>query len=207
MIFHKFSLSVLCFQILAGKPLGKDCNADTVLKMYRDQQDPLIQHLLGDIFSGTSRPSKRPKAIDIAQRFLDQYNDSCLTAEDTDFGALLRNSKALIDQQRLKHAEDNLKKQMVKDDSKGRKSETSDPAEAQQEKTCLTEEETKRILRTISSWDTPGSNLRLAPECMFILGGGLVWGVVDINHIPIEASRVSRATVVSQDGTINSFDC
>ena len=65
----------------------------------------------------------------------------------------------------------------------------------------LSEDETRTVLERTFSWDDPGSELRLAPLSMFIIGAGLVWDLLDINHIPVPTSIVSRGPT-SPDGLI-----
>jgi len=57
------------------------------------------------------------------------------------------------------------------------------------------------VLELTDSWDDPGSELRLAPLAMFLIGAGLVWGLLDINHIPVQTNIVSRGPT-SSDGIV-----
>jgi len=57
------------------------------------------------------------------------------------------------------------------------------------------------VLERSVLWDDPGSELRLASLRMFLIGAGLVWDLLDINHIPVPTSIVSRGPT-SPDGLI-----
>lgn len=193
----EFSLGVLFLQILNGKLFEGNFNHETVLAYYCNQHNRQIQFLIGDIF--TSDPSKRPKAFEISQRFLDEYNDGCLKVFDPGLSGLLEKVRKWISTSRLDYVGNKEREAKSVSKSDRDQSQRAEGGESQRGRLRLSEDETQQILQSVESWDEPGSRLRLGPECMFIIGAGLVWDLIDINHVPAQASHVSRE-IVSTEG-------
>lgn len=50
------------------------------------------------------------------------------------------------------------------------------------------------LLKFDDSWDDPGSDMRLAPEASFLIGSGLLWDLVNPDHVHVPNAIVSRGT-------------
>lgn len=158
-----------------------------------------VKHLIGDIFN--SRASQRPSAAEISKRFLDLYNDYGLAARDAELSDLFNKTRKLIHKQRLQRCQDKMEERNIGLWQQNSPQRVREPASD----TSLTKAEVRKILQWKDSWDDPGSDLRLAPECMFILGAGILWDIVDIRHIPIESNHVSRDTNSPDGITLPSY--
>lgn len=116
------------------------------------------------------QPTKRPAAPDVAQCFLDLYNDSCARVQDEGLFVLLKKCREMVHSCRQDSA----------------KSQASGPV--------LSESDIAILLLYEDSWDDIGSNLRLAPETSFLLGAGIFWNFIDTENVEVPHTRVSRTT-------------
>ena len=129
------------------------------------ERDPVIRLLFEGVL--TSRPSQRTTAAEIAQRFQDRYNDACAAQfEDQSVIKLFKKCHAMVEACRRHSASPDM----------------------------LSESETVTLLQHEESWDDPESNLRLAPQALFLIGAGIMWGLINVDHIHLPSSIVSRGT-------------
>jgi len=48
------------------------------------------------------------------------------------------------------------------------------------------------LLNHQDSWDDDKSSLRLAPEVAYLIGAGILWGLIDINVVPVPSALEDR---------------
>lgn len=160
------SLGTLLYQILRDDPLPSEFNASTILEQFTNETDPSIKHLVGGCLA--IRPSSRLTAFEVAQRFLDQYNDKCAKIEDQAIHTLVAKCRKMIHARRVDH---------------------SKPPE-----TLLSESDVILLLHYMDSWDDPGSTLRLAPEVCFLIGAGILWEIIDADLVRVGPTVIGRET-------------
>lgn len=163
----KTSLGVLLWQILGSWTLPENFTAPAIAKAFGDETDPLIIHLIGGCLA--TRPSSRLAAFEITQQLLDEYNDVCAKIEDHEIYALVEKCRKMVHARRIDH------------------SKVPDKA--------LSKVEIVLLLQYVDSWDDPGSPLRLAPEASFLIGAGILWDLIDVDHVQVRPTIVSRGTV------------
>jgi len=128
--------------------------------------DPAIKVLLEGCFAST--PSKRTPAFELAQRLLDEYNDSCARLANTAIYDVIRRCRSLVEARRIDH------------------SKSSD--------IVYSESDTATLMEFDDSWDDSGSNFRLAPEATFIIGAGILWDLIKLDQIQIPSTIISRGS-------------
>lgn len=157
--------------------MPSDFNFDTVLDDFQYEDDPLIIHLVGDCLN--SHPSSRPNAAQVQQLFSDKHADACAKSVHSGISGisdLLEKGRNAIDARR-----------------RGQSTSIS----------VLTREDVADLLAFENSWDDvesldpdneSGSLLRLAPQVKFLLGAGILWEVIDVDHVRVRPTIVSRGT-------------
>jgi len=153
------SFGVLMCQILKAESLPSTFTA-THLVGGLSRESNRIKKLATDCLN--ERPSKRPQASDVAQRLLDEYNDSCAIVRDPDIAGVLSRCRNLVHASRLQHSKD--------PDSKFRDSDVS------------------VLLDHQDSWDDDKSSLRLAPKVAYLIGASILWGLIDVDIVPVPSA-------------------
>jgi hypothetical protein len=142
----KSSLGVLLWQVMNAKPLPETFDAQSIKAEISNQKVP-IKSLLESCL--VTKPTQRANAFEVAQWFLDQYNDACAKIENLAAASIIDKCRSLIDARRIE-----------KDKSK----------EAQN---MFSISDTKTLLELDDLWGCPESNLRLAPQASFLIGAGI----------------------------------
>lgn len=169
------SLGAILWQILRAQPLPTAFDSTTIIKEFSQENDSVIRQLVGDCL--VIQQKNRPKAIEVVQKLLDQYNDSCTKVEDQATYTLLEKGRSMI--------------------SSCRRDET----EPRSPNFKFSQEDTAALLQFEDSWDEPGSPLRLAPQVNFLIGAGIFWDLIDVTRVQIRSVVVSRGTT-SPEGNI-----
>jgi len=130
-----------------------------LLQQYNTLDNALVKRLVGDCLNTV--PSARPRSSPLAQRLLDEYNDSCAKVASAqalvgDIIALTQICKELVNRCRTNREEG--------------------PAR------ILTSTQTNLLFQYEDSWDEPVS-LRLAPEICFLIGAGLFYGYINLEDV------------------------
>jgi hypothetical protein len=162
------SLGAILWQILRAQPLSAAFDSTTIIEEFCKENDSVIRQLVGDCLA--IQQKNRPKAIEIVQRFLDQYNDSCTKTEDQATYALLEKCRSMVSSYRR------------------------DEAEPRSADFKFSRADTDALLQFEDSWDDPGSPLRLAPQVNFLIGAGIFWDLIDVTQVQIRSVVVSRGT-------------
>ena len=150
-----------------AKPLPETFDADSIKAEVNSEKEPLKGLLERCVIS---KPTQRPKAFEVAQWFLDQYNDSCAKIENLEAASVIEKCRLLIDACRT-----------GKDSSNGSEN-------------TYSVSDTNILLELDDSWDGPESILRLAPQASFLIGAGIFWGLINLDHIQLPDMFVSRGT-------------
>lgn len=171
-------------QILTAQALPSEFDSHIVLEEFHNVDDRRISEILGSCLDPT--PSRRPTAAEVEQRLSDQYADECAKQTPSDISELLEKGKRSI--------------------------------AARRENQCalvdmFSKADVEKLLTFEDSWDDVprlddetevGSPLRLAPRVKFTLGAGILYGLIDLAHIHVRGTVVSRGTT-SLEG-IASFE-
>jgi hypothetical protein len=160
------SLSLLLWQVLTAQPLPTAFTpADLMVTLNRESNR--MKALISECLNA-DRPSKRPRASDVAARLLKEYNDNAAhgKARANLSLALLSRCRQPVDDCRRNHS--------------------TPPKEK------LAKEDVTSLIDLQDSWDERGSDLRLAPEVSFLLG--IYWGLIDVNDAQVPFSVVGRGT-------------
>ena len=159
-----------------NKALPAAFDAEFLKREVSEERDTVIRLLFEGVLN--SRPSTRTTAAEMAQVFQDRYNDACAAGlEDQSVVALFEKCRAMIEACRRYSTSPDM----------------------------LSESETATLLQYEDSWDDPGSNLRLAPQALFLIGAGIMWGLINIDHIHLPSSIVSRGTSYPK-GILSYYD-
>ncbi len=168
------SLGAVLWQILQAKSLPLEFDYNTILEEFKDENDPRITLLVSGCLE--RQPSSRPTAAQVEQLFSDQYADASAKVEASGISALLEKGRTTIEACRAG---------------------ISLPI------SVFSKSETSQLLAFENSWDdspstangeSSGSYLRLAPQVKFLLGAGILWGMIDVEHVHVRATVVSRGT-------------
>src|SRR5271169_7137685 len=161
------SLGIVLWQILKLKPLPSDTNASVVTTIIGQETDQTIIGLIGDCFDRD--PTKRPRAFELFQRLMDEYNRRCAEAEGKgSISDLLERCREKVQHCRI--------------------SPDSPP------KSTFSKLETSQLLEYGESWESEGSGLRLAPEVTFLIGAGLLWDLIDPHFVQVSSTVVGRGS-------------
>ena len=162
----------MLWQILQAKSLPLDFDYSTILEDFEDENDPRITLLVSGCLE--RQPSSRPTAAQVEQLFSDQYADASAKIESSGISALLEKGRTTIEACR---------------------------AGITLPISIFSKSETGQLLAFENSWDdspstgeSSGSYLRLAPQVKFLLGAGILWGMIDVEHVHVRATVVSRGT-------------
>jgi hypothetical protein len=148
-----------------AKPLPEVLDSVLLKKEVSKEGDAIINSLFESVLY--ARPTMRTSATEIVQRFLDRYNDArAAQLEDKSVFALFEKCRQMIEACRQSAKNPGL----------------------------LTKSEVETLLEHEDSWDEPDIDLRLAPQALFLIGTGVMWGIIDIDHIHIPSTIISRTT-------------
>jgi len=161
------SLGILLWQILKFQSLPSSIGASGFMASFSRETDQTIVNLIGDCFD--RQPPKRPHAFVLMQRLMDEYNRRCAEAEGrTVLVQRFEKCRNLVNARRL--------------------CSNSPPDET------FSEADVRVLLEYDESWESEGSGLRLAPEALFLIGAGLLWGLADPHHLSVPPTVVGRGS-------------
>jgi len=152
--------------------LPSEFDSHTVAETFDQELDQQIKVLLAGCFC--KRPQNRPTAQELAQRFLDKYNEEC-SRDDDDYAEI---SKLLEEGQKMIY-------------SARRKAHGP---------SAFSETGIEKLLEFETSWDEPGYPVRLAPQINFLIGAGVFWNLIPLKFVQLPATIVNRGTA-SPEGT------
>lgn len=161
------------WQILTAKPLPVEFDYNTVLEEFEEENDPRITVLVSRCLE--RQPSSRLTAAQVEQLFSDQYADASAQIEPSGISGLLEKGRTAIEACR---------------------------AGVTLPISVFSKDETAQILAFENSWDdfkavdgeSGESHLRLAPQVKFLLGAGILWGMIDVENVHVRATIVSHGT-------------
>jgi serine/threonine protein kinase len=159
------SLGLLIWQILNSKPLPSEFTPSELIEQLSGESERL-KKVVADCLN--FKPSKRPRASDVHQRLLDEYNDSCAATQNPNLLAIVSRCRQMIHDRRLNHA--------------------GEPTQT------FSESDINVLLDYQDSWDDTGSALRFAPEVAFLIGAGILWDLIDIKQVQVPSTVVTRDT-------------